>query len=163
MTYITEYNFYQNYFINKENYDRSVIKVVMIKGNAKIDHKKLISILQSCLALILVVLVGLVRGATQRMVKLEITGTQNNDLIAYLDDVLSGLSNKGSCKELLNSKEILREPTVCIMLDLNNLKIVNDTMGHSAGDQLILNFARLLRRVIPEKHFVGSLRHLNRQ
>ena len=41
------------------------------------------------------------------------------------------------------------------MFDLNNLKTVNDTMGHSAGDQLILSFARLLRRVIPEKHFVG--------
>ncbi len=31
----------------------------MIKGNVKIDHKKLISILQSCLALILVILVAL--------------------------------------------------------------------------------------------------------
>ena len=41
------------------------------------------------------------------------------------------------------------------MFDLNNLKTVNDTMGHSAGDQLILNFARLLRNVIPEKDFVG--------
>ena len=38
---------------------------------------------------------------------------------------------------------------------LNNLKTVNDTMGHSAGDQLILNFAKLLRSVIPEKDFVG--------
>lgn len=51
--------------------------------------------------------------------------------------------------------EILREPTACVIFDLNNLKTVNDTMGHSAGDQLILSFARLLRRVIPEKHFVG--------
>ncbi len=41
------------------------------------------------------------------------------------------------------------------MFDLNNLKTVNDTMGHSAGDQLILNFAKLLRSVIPEKDFVG--------
>lgn len=41
------------------------------------------------------------------------------------------------------------------MFDLNNLKTVNDTMGHLAGDQLILNFARLLRNVIPEKDFVG--------
>ena len=37
----------------------------------------------------------------------------------------------------------------------HNLKTVNDTMGHSAGDQLILNFAKLLRSVIPEKDFVG--------
>ena len=271
----------------------------MIKENVKIDHKNLISILQSCLVLILVILAalmmveignlkgtarvinyaGLVRGDTQRAVKLEITGTRNDELIAYLDDILSdltsgdghyelvklkdaayqdrldiqraywerlkaevavarqrgyentqivamsetyfemadetvsaaehysekiamkirtieilsaldmlclvilvmlqtamalkmarknqlleqkayidihtGLPNKGSCEELLNNREILREPTACVIFDLNNLKTVNDTMGHSAGDQLILSFARLLRRVIPEKHFVG--------
>lgn len=39
--------------------------------------------------------------------------------------------------------------------DLNNLKFINDTMGHSAGDRLIVKFAGLLRRVFPEKDFVG--------
>ena len=34
---------------------------------------------------------GLVRGATQREVKLEIVGNQNDDLIEYLDEILSGL------------------------------------------------------------------------
>ena len=34
---------------------------------------------------------GLVRGATQREVKLEITGYQNDELIQYLDDILNGL------------------------------------------------------------------------
>ena len=34
---------------------------------------------------------GLVRGATQREVKLEITGSQNDELIKYLDDILSCL------------------------------------------------------------------------
>ena len=34
---------------------------------------------------------GLVRGATQREVKLEITGSQNDELIKYLDDILSGI------------------------------------------------------------------------
>ncbi len=37
------------------------------------------------------------------------------------------------------------------MFDLNNLKLANDTMGHSADDQLIANFARILRNVIPAK------------
>ena len=55
----------------------------------------------------------------------------------------------------LIKKDIITDPTACIMFDLNNLKTVNDTMGHSAGDQLILNFAKLLRSVIPEKDFVG--------
>ena len=70
-------------------------------------------------------------------------------------DAHTGLPNKSACKELLGNKEIISEPTACIMFDLNNLKTVNDTMGHSAGDQLILNFARLLRNVSPEKDFVG--------
>ena len=34
---------------------------------------------------------GLVRGATQREVKLEITENRNEELIKYLDDILSGL------------------------------------------------------------------------
>ena len=38
---------------------------------------------------------------------------------------------------------------------MNNLKRVNDSLGHSIGDQLILNFAQLLRNSIPAKHFVG--------
>lgn len=51
--------------------------------------------------------------------------------------------------------KFLAEPTACIMFDLNNLKQANDTMGHSAGDQLIANFARILRNVVPAKDFVG--------
>ena len=70
-------------------------------------------------------------------------------------DAHTGLPNKNACKELLDKKDIITDPTACIMFDLNNLKIVNDAMGHSAGDQLIMNFAKLLRSVIPEKDFVG--------
>ena len=73
---------------------------------------------------------------------------------AYTDSH-TGLPNKSACEKILNNKEIIDEPTACIMFDLNNLKTVNDTMGHSAGDQLIMNFARLLRSVIPEEDFVG--------
>ena len=70
-------------------------------------------------------------------------------------DAHTGLPNKNACNELLNKKDIITDSTACIMFDLNNLKTVNDTMGHSAGDQLIINFAKLLRSVIPEKDFVG--------
>ena len=70
-------------------------------------------------------------------------------------DTHTGLPNKSACEELLNNKETVGKHTACIMFDLNNLKTVNDTMGHSAGDQLILNFAKLLCSVIPEKDFVG--------
>ena len=49
-------------------------------------------------------------------------------------DAHTGLPNKNACNELLNKKDIITDSTACIMFDLNNLKTVNDTMGHSAGD-----------------------------
>lgn len=240
--------------------------------------KNIIGIIQSCLILLLIVLIifimvnisrlqgtarvinyaGLVRGATQREVKLEITGNQNDELIKYLDDIIddlkykdgqynlvnlrdneyhdklqilsdyweelkkeikavrevgyqntdivkmseiyfkmadetvsaaesyseriaikirtlellsvfdmlglviliiiqtlaamkmsvlnklleqraytdahTGLPNKDACEVFLKNKETVAKHTACIMFDLNNLKTVNDTMGHSAGD-----------------------------
>ena len=97
----------------------------MIKGNVKIDRKNLISILQSCLVLILVILValmmveignlkgtarvinyaGLVRGDTQRAVKLEITGTRNDELIAHLDDILSDPTSGDGHYEVVKLKD----------------------------------------------------------
>ena len=41
------------------------------------------------------------------------------------------------------------------MLDLNDLKKVNDTLGHEMGDIMILNVAKLLRKVVPLQYFAG--------
>ena len=38
---------------------------------------------------------------------------------------------------------------------MNDLKVVNDSLGHLAGDTLIMNFAHIIRTSIPEKYFVG--------
>ena len=48
---------------------------------------------------------GLVRGATQREVKLEITGNKNDDLIKYLDDILSGLKYEEGHYNLVSIKD----------------------------------------------------------
>lgn len=73
---------------------------------------------------------------------------------AYID-VHTGLPNKSKCEELFGDMSFIEEPTACLMFDLNNLKNANDTLGHSAGDQLIASFARVLRNVVPAKDFVG--------
>ena len=65
---------------------------------------------------------------------------------AYID-VHTGLPNKSKCEELFSDMSFITEPTACLMFDLNNLKNANDTLGHSAGDQLIASFARVLRNV----------------
>ena len=73
---------------------------------------------------------------------------------AYLD-LHTGLPNKSKCEELLHDSAYITSPVACMMLDLNNLKRVNDTLGHSEGDRLILNFARILRQTVPARDFVG--------
>lgn len=70
-------------------------------------------------------------------------------------DFATGLPNKNKCEEMLSSPYALSHPTACYMLDLNDLKLVNDTLGHEMGDLMILNFAKLLRKTVPLKYFVG--------
>lgn len=70
-------------------------------------------------------------------------------------DQHTGLPNKGRCEEFFHDTEIMQKPVACVVFDLNNLKVANDTLGHTAGDQLIANFARLLRNAVPAPNFVG--------
>lgn len=70
-------------------------------------------------------------------------------------DLHTGLPNKSRCEEIFHDMRAIKGEVACIIFDLNNLKITNDTLGHSVGDQLIMNFARLLRNVVPMKNFVG--------
>lgn len=70
-------------------------------------------------------------------------------------DQHTGLPNKGRCEEFFVRTDIKSQPLACIVFDLNNLKITNDTLGHSVGDQLIANFARLLRNSVAVPNFVG--------
>ncbi len=81
--------------------------------------------------------------------------TALNDL-AFLD-ANTGLPNKGKCDSLLlkHSRLNTNQNVACVMFDLNNLKTVNDTAGHQAGDMLILSFASIIRRAMPEDVFVG--------
>ena len=72
-------------------------------------------------------------------------------------DAHTGLPNKNACNDLLNKKDIITDPTACIMFDLNNLKTVNDTMGHSAGDQLIINFAKHFAQCYSRKGFCWKI------
>lgn len=64
-------------------------------------------------------------------------------------DYLSGLFNKSRWESLMDNPAIVDKNIGIIMFDLNRLKYVNDTMGHEAGDKLILNFVNILRNTIP--------------
>lgn len=68
--------------------------------------------------------------------------------IAYTDQ-LTGLQNRASYVEriqrIISGKET--EALCCIMLDMNNLKEINDTKGHLAGDHTLMAVAGVLKKV----------------
>lgn len=50
-----------------------------------------------------------------------------------------------------------RQGGTFFMLDLDDFKLVNDTLGHLAGDGVIRSFAELMRRVFPTEAVLGRL------
>ena len=72
----------------------------------------------------------------------------------YIDGK-TGLYNQSRCNEVLADPRPIRKSVGLIMFDLNNLKVVNDTMGHEVGDYLISSFAAVLKKNMPRKCFVG--------
>lgn len=66
-----------------------------------------------------------------------------------LTDQLTGLYNRHKLKESLESEveraRRYRRPLSLIMLDLDGLKVINDTYGHSAGDAVLKQVADAIR------------------
>ncbi|WP_153040500.1 bifunctional diguanylate cyclase/phosphodiesterase [Actinoplanes sp. TFC3] len=61
-------------------------------------------------------------------------------------DALTGLANRHKL-----TTELAREPVSALLLvDLDGFKAVNDTLGHSAGDELLVTVAQRLREAVGE-------------
>lgn len=79
--------------------------------------------------------------------------------LAYYD-VLTGLPNRSYLRNLISEaiKDCAAGKQVALaFLDLDNFKDVNDTLGHSAGDELLVQFADRLRAQIQPGDIVGRL------
>ncbi|MGF1644071.1 MAG: EAL domain-containing protein [Thiotrichales bacterium] len=66
-------------------------------------------------------------------------------------DVLTGLFNRRAFEGLLEASiKDLRDAEyhVLCMMDLDYFKVVNDTFGHRAGDELLIQLAQLFRRKV---------------
>ncbi len=79
--------------------------------------------------------------------------------LAYYD-TLTGLPNRACLRNLI-SAAIEACPAgrhvVLAFLDLDHFKDVNDTLGHSAGDELLVQFAQRLRAQIQPDDMLGRL------
>ncbi|MGE0448403.1 MAG: diguanylate cyclase [Vicinamibacterales bacterium] len=67
-------------------------------------------------------------------------------------DPLTGLANRrGGEKHIANEISRARRekrPLSCVLFDIDRFKLVNDTFGHQAGDQLLRDVSALLRRAV---------------
>jgi len=60
-------------------------------------------------------------------------------------DALTDLGNRRAFRGALDAVFAADEPHALILLDLNGFKAFNDTLGHAAGDDLLVEFASRLR------------------
>ncbi len=98
------------------------------------------------------------------MANLAATSLQNHDLIDQLrneadtrhyeatHDALTGLPNRVDFGERID--ELLRDRNplagvALLFIDLNEFKSVNDTMGHHAGDELLVEVASRIESILP--------------
>jgi diguanylate cyclase (GGDEF)-like protein/PAS domain S-box-containing protein len=73
-------------------------------------------------------------------------------------DALTGIYNRLFMEEELDRLERGRRwPVSVIMLDVDGLKEVNDTLGHERGDQLICRAAAALQEAVRAEDFVARL------
>ena len=83
--------------------------------------------------------------------------------IAHLarHDVLTGLANRAEFSAKLDeaSRRTKRngDAVTVMMIDLDKFKAVNDTLGHPAGDQLLVEVAQRLKSVIRETDLLARL------
>ncbi|NGP17313.1 bifunctional diguanylate cyclase/phosphodiesterase [Devosia aurantiaca] len=66
--------------------------------------------------------------------------------LAYFD-VLTGLPNRAHFNMVLDERMAAGDPFGLILLDIDHLKLVNDSIGHAAGDALLRAVAERLRTV----------------
>jgi diguanylate cyclase (GGDEF)-like protein len=82
------------------------------------------------------------------------------DYLRYLGthDVMTGLYNRAFFEETLQKLETnCQTPISFIIVDLNELKIANDSFGHNTGDKLIRRAAEVLKASIDENYVVARI------
>jgi diguanylate cyclase (GGDEF)-like protein/PAS domain S-box-containing protein len=74
-------------------------------------------------------------------------------------DALTGLPNRWFIKSYLEKYQVehvrLKRMLGVLLLDLDNFKVINDSLGHQAGDALLQSVAKRLRNAIGEENIIG--------
>jgi diguanylate cyclase (GGDEF)-like protein/PAS domain S-box-containing protein len=74
-----------------------------------------------------------------------------------LADPLTGLANRSALLQELEDLLDARRPLALLFLDLDRFKVVNDSLGHSAGDELLRTVAGRLAGTCRDQDLVARL------
>jgi len=99
---------------------------------------------------------------TARKAAEERLGQLHSELYAQArHDPLTGLPNRvlfqDRITQALRSAERTGDPVSLLLLDLDGFKVVNDTLGHAAGDQLLQEVGRRMQQVVRVSDTVARL------
>jgi diguanylate cyclase (GGDEF)-like protein/PAS domain S-box-containing protein len=99
------------------------------------------------------------RGVASDITEARLHG--NDAVRAARTDPLTGLANRLLVRELLE-ESVLRQwdkagGCALLLVDLDRFKLVNDTLGHTIGDQLLVEVGRRLEKSVGEGGRVGRI------
>ena len=98
------------------------------------------------------------RGVGSDITASRLTG--DDSVTAARHDPMTGLANRLLIRELLEEallrRRLGRGGCALMLVDLDRFKLVNDTLGHSVGDELLCEVARRLQATAPSPR-VGRL------
>jgi diguanylate cyclase (GGDEF)-like protein/PAS domain S-box-containing protein len=103
---------------------------------------------------------GIEYGALLRDVSVRKRETERIKYLAQVD-TLTGLANRHTLREhldaMLMEAEAQQSELAVLVLDLDDFKDVNDSLGHTCGDELLFAVAARLRSLQPREGLVARL------
>ncbi len=97
-------------------------------------------------------ILGIVRNTTEKV--LSIQKIMNLSIIDKLTNVYNRNFFEKAVKEWKNPE---KDGIGLFMVDIDGLKLVNDTLGHDVGDQYLRIIAKTINRVFTEPEFVARI------
>ncbi len=98
------------------------------------------------------------RDVTERVQRAGTHAHESN--LSYLDE-LTGLYNRRGflryARAQLDAAALARRPMLLIFVDLDDLKDINDRLGHAAGDRALVDVGAVLKSTFRERDVVARL------